>query len=115
MAGVVEIPDTVPLGNPVGVEVFAVAVTAESVKTGGAYPVDLTDIVPAQQIVRIKNEKGVETVKTMAAVNLFQKEIKCITLADLPGVEPAENMSAMGAGDFRGVVGAVVCNYKYLD
>ena len=71
MTGIVEIPQGITLGDPVGAEIFAVAVAAEGVETVGADLVDLADIVRHQQVVRIEDQKSIIAVKAVGAVDLF--------------------------------------------
>lgn len=108
MAGIVEIPQSIALGDPVAAEIFAVAVAAEGIKAVGTEPVDLPDIIRLQQIVRVKNQEGIVIVQAVVAVDLFQKEVERIAFADLDLIGAAEHPSAAGPGHLRCPVGAVI-------
>ena len=107
-----EIPQGVSLGDPVGAEVFAVAVAAEGIVAAAADLVDLADIVRHQKVVRVENKKSIVAVKAAVAVDLFQQKVQGVALADLRFVVAAKDLSATGPGHLCCSVGAVVGYHK---
>ena len=110
-----EEPQSIAGGDPVVGVVFGVAVAGDHLVASGKGPVHLTDVVPAQEVVRVEDEEAVELIQAVVPPDCLQEEMQDVALADLLPVLPLVDRGAGGPGDLGGGVGAVVRGHEDLD
>ena len=88
-AGIVEVlcfsqkPQGVTSSNPVGAEVFGVAVTGDNLISLTEHYVHLVDVVGVKQIIRIKNQISIMVICAIILRNVAERKIQSIAFSNL--------------------------------
>ena len=108
VGAVVDVPQPIAGGDPVGHEILAVAVAADGGKSGGEGAVHLQDVIRREKVVRVEHQIGVEAVPAVIGADVLQQRLQGVALAYMAGVPAPVHHRPVLPGQTGGAVGAVV-------
>ena len=103
-----QIPHRVGRGYPAVAEIFRVAVAMERLKAVAVGTVDLGDVVRAEQVVRVEDQKRIVLLQSVAAPDPVEQIVQRVALSDPAAVEAPVDARTVGLRSLRRAVGAVI-------